>query len=45
MQFEPQVIRRSAERFDVRVFQEKLLAFMAEKTGAPAAGPSVGASK
>jgi glycosyltransferase involved in cell wall biosynthesis len=34
MQFDPQVIRRSAEKFDVAVFQEKLLAFIAEKTGA-----------
>jgi glycosyltransferase involved in cell wall biosynthesis len=33
MRFDPQVVRRSAEKFDVSVFQEKLRAFIAEKTG------------
>jgi glycosyltransferase involved in cell wall biosynthesis len=31
-QFDPQVVRRSAENFDEAVFREKLLAYIAEKT-------------
>lgn len=42
LQFDPQVIRRSAEKFDVTVFQTKLQAFMAEKTGARPTGPLSG---
>jgi glycosyltransferase involved in cell wall biosynthesis len=34
MQFDSQVIRRSAEKFDSAVFREKLSAFITEKTGA-----------
>jgi glycosyltransferase involved in cell wall biosynthesis len=34
VRFDPQAIRRSAEKFDVAVFQHKLQAFIAEKTGA-----------
>jgi glycosyltransferase involved in cell wall biosynthesis len=33
MSFDPQAIRRSAEKFDVGLFREKLLAFIAEKAG------------
>jgi glycosyltransferase involved in cell wall biosynthesis len=33
LHFDPQAIRRSAEKFDAAVFKEKLSAFIAEKTG------------
>jgi glycosyltransferase involved in cell wall biosynthesis len=35
LRFDPQAIRRSAERFDAAVFKEKLQAFIAEKAGVP----------
>ncbi len=41
MRFDPQVIRRSAEKFDAAVFQSKLLAYIAEKAGMPSAAPSI----
>ena len=33
LRFDPQIIRRSADKFDTKVFKEKLSAFIAERTG------------
>ena len=33
LRFDPEIVRRSAEKFDTKVFKEKLTSFIAEKTG------------